>query len=325
MKNLFISTALALMLVGMQSCQKSESTDVKDSANLDNNLKAAVSEVISANVDENLLQDLHGICMEKYDGFGDAIRINPGTFHGMSHFRIPGLSECATISVSDSVYPKEIIIDYGEACSDIRNHTISGKIIISISDKLFNLGAVKTVVSQDLFIDSIAVDLNESYKNLGINADSNWIILRTSDIVLTLEDNTVLVKSGVDTMKWVSGFGTTQKDDDIFYETGSGSISINDTLIYSRTITSPLLIDRSCEFILSGTIELYKDGNTVIVDYGDGTCDSIATVTTNGVTEEINLRSHEFGKHGKFEKHCHGYGNKGHNGNGHDGSGHKGK
>jgi hypothetical protein len=111
-----------------------------------------------------------------------------------------------------------------------------------------------------------------------------------------------------ETITWISGFETTDKEDDIYYKSGSGTLSINDTLTYSRTITTPLLYDKSCEYIISGTVELYKKGNTVVIDYGDGTCDNIATVTTDGTTEEISLKSHEFDKHGTFRHHCKGFG-----------------
>jgi hypothetical protein len=85
---------------------------------------------------------------------------------------------------------------------------------------------------------------------------------------------------------------------------------VGDSITFNRTITEPLLIDRSCEYILSGTVELLRNGETTTIDYGDGTCDDIATVTINGVTEEISLNSHSFHKGGKFGNNCHGFGEK---------------
>ncbi len=310
MKNILFIGIVALALIGFQSCQDNQETVTTSKATLENNLKAAVSEVVSTTTNEISLQDLHGFCIEKYDGLGDDVMIEG--MHGLGHFRIPHLSDCATVTISDSVYPKEIIVDYGTGCTDNHNHTISGKIIITISDTLKKPGAVKTVVTQDLLIDSVKVELNASYKNLGMNSDSNWVILSSSEQVVTLNDSTVINKISQDSIEWLSGYTTTTKQDDIFLKSGSGSININDSLAYSSNITTPLLYDRSCEFILSGVVELYKDGNSVIIDYGDGTCDNIATVTTNGTTEEINLQSHKFSQNGEFEKHRHGFGDHGH-------------
>ena len=88
-------------------------------------------------------------------------------------------------------------------------------------------------------------------------------------------------------------------------------MAINDTASYIRTIKTPLFYDTDCEFIKSGIVELNRKGNITVIDYGDGTCDDKATVTTNGTTEEINLHSNKFKEGGKFGKHSHGFGHKG--------------
>jgi hypothetical protein len=54
----------------------------------------------------------------------------------------------------------------------------------------------------------------------------------------------------------------------------------------------PLLKKMSCRWIVSGTIEMQAGENLVILDYGDGECDNIATITVNGETTEITLPQH---------------------------------
>jgi hypothetical protein len=287
MRRVFFAGLLPLLVICFQSCEKSETTGNTDTVSLENNLKAAVTEIVSTSVNTTSLQDVRGM------------------------FMMPHISDCATVTASDSIYPKVITIDYGTGCDEHHHHSVSGKIIISISDSLNHIGANKTITSEGLYIDSAKVELNASITNLGLNADGNWIMLYISNQKVTLNDTTILTQMGTDTLTWVSGFETPDKSDDVYYKTGSGTISINDSLTYSRTITKALLYDRSCEYILSGTVELYKNGSTVVIDYGDGTCDQVATVTTDGTTEEINLPDHSFDKHGRFGKHCHGFGAKG--------------
>ncbi len=288
MRRVIFAGLLPLLVIFFQSCEKSETTGSSETANLENNLKAAVSEVVSTSVNSISLDDVRGM------------------------FMMPHMLGCATVTVSNSTYPKVITIDYGTGCSEQRHHSISGKIIISISDSLNHAGAVKSITSEGLYIDSSEVVLNTSITNLGLDEDGNWIMLHVNYQQITLNDSMTITQTGTDTIKWISGFGTRDKTDDVYYKTGSGTISINDALTYSRTITEALLYDRSCEYILSGTVELYKNGNTVVIDYGDGTCDQVATVTTDGTTEEINLPDHSFNKHGRFGKHYHGFGGKGH-------------
>lgn len=304
---------LPYMLICCLSCEKSEKGDTDTAETLENNLRSAVAEVMSSSVNLTGLQDIQGTCVEDIHGFENSVRINYSLVHDLEHckFMIPHLSECAIISVSDSVYPKEIIIDYGTGCADHHHHTMSGIIVVNISDSLNHQGAFRTITSRDLCIDSTKVEINATLTNMGINSDGNWILLSNLNQKIKMNDTVTISQTVQDTVKWISGFETYNKTDDIYYKSGYGKITINDSITYSRKITAPLLYDRSCEYILDGIVELYKGGSHVIIDYGDGTCDNVATVTTDGTTEEINLHSYGFNKHGRFGEHIHGFCQKG--------------
>jgi len=60
--------------------------------------------------------------------------------------------------------------------------------------------------------------------------------------------------------------------------------------VLEKLITNPITKLEDCKYIVSGTVE-YKQGDDVIgiIDYGDGTCDNIATKTIDGVTTEFSL------------------------------------
>ncbi len=56
------------------------------------------------------------------------------------------------------------------------------------------------------------------------------------------------------------------------------------------SITTPLIYKRGCFYPVSGTISIETDGEeTKTIDYGDGECDNLITVTIGDVTEEIEL------------------------------------
>lgn len=59
---------------------------------------------------------------------------------------------------------------------------------------------------------------------------------------------------------------------------------------YGVTITNTLKGSGACENFTEGVMKISKNGINLTVDFGDGTCDTLATVTyPNGATEEINL------------------------------------
>ncbi len=56
-------------------------------------------------------------------------------------------------------------------------------------------------------------------------------------------------------------------------------------------ITEALRNESSCRYIVSGIIEMNDGTDSAILNYGDGTCDNIATVNINDEGEtEITLR-----------------------------------
>ena len=316
MKSRIIIGLIALVFLGFQSCTKNDASknglNTSD-VNLTSNLTAAIAVVATTQLNKAGTADIQSLAVTNFD----SIRGNHGPdFMGMSgpmmKFRMPRISPCATVTVSSSTFPKTITIDYGNSCTNnYRGPKMTGKIVITISDTLIAAGSVKTITYQNVAVDSMKMEYTGTIKNLGKNVNGNWVIANNYMQKTTGRHGDVVVENYADTLEWVSGFATADKSDDVFYKTGSGSISVNDTIKFSRKITKPLFYDNSCEFIKSGTIVLTKNNNTIITDYGDGTCDSVATVTTNGTTETIDLTTFRFPDGGHFDKHCPGGPHKG--------------
>jgi len=83
------------------------------------------------------------------------------------------------------------------------------------------------------------------------------------------------------------------KDDDMLklaaYE--QADLNIKGDGDFEKVITKPLVKIAGCKFIVEGTIEFQKNGEVIaIIDFGDGTCDDIATKTVDGVTTEFTLK-----------------------------------
>ncbi len=182
--------------------------------------------------------------------------------------------------------------------------TRRGKIIIDISDTMLLAGSTKIIKTQDFYVNSLKIDIEGTIKNLGKNDQGHWVIISSARQTMTKTNGDNIIENYTDTIEWINGFETPEKSDNVYYKSGSGSISMNDTVVFSRVITKPLLRD-SCEFISSGIVEITRNNNKVTINYGNGTCDNIATVTTDSTTEDINLFSPRFKEGGRFDKRCH--------------------
>ncbi|RLD42777.1 MAG: hypothetical protein DRI89_06400 [Bacteroidetes bacterium] len=70
---------------------------------------------------------------------------------------------------------------------------------------------------------------------------------------------------------------------------------------FEKVITNPLVKLDDCKYIVAGTIEFRKsDAIIAVIDFGDGSCDNIATKTVDGETTEFILEKE--GKENKYKK-----------------------
>ena len=318
MKSRVVIGFIIILMIGFISCQKNDSGL---NGSLSSNLYTSVTEIVGIQISSITASTEQGVSIEQFNGHSSAYIISGNGYFGnfgmpgwgfskANHlkFGVPHIDNCMTVSVSSSTYPREIVIEYLKGCSNHR-HDRSGKVIINLSDTITNEGAVQTIEYQDFYIDTIKVDLNATLKNLGKNSSGNWVIEKKYEQTITKGDE-VAVRKNTEIQEWISGFETAEKSDNVYYLSGSGSIVINDEAKYGKKITTPLLYDAVCEFIISGVVELTRNGNVTTIDFGDGTCDDKATVTTDGTTEEINLHSKRFKNGSHFDNHCPRFGDK---------------
>jgi hypothetical protein len=127
---------------------------------------------------------------------------------------------------------------------------------------------------------------------MGYNSNQNMVFkVKLADGKLTLPNNTVIERSFDHQREWIAGFNTRNIWDDEVLITGTASgVTING-VAYTNTITTALHWTRACKFIVSGIIDIESEGKeSIVLDFGSGSCDAVATVTKGGETKEITLK-----------------------------------
>ena len=286
--------AVSLFIAG---CEKTGT----DTLGLDDNITLAEEEVANLKSAEATDSDI------------DAARfaghlLRGGMMIGGDHLFLGlGFPPCATVSVNNDQFPKTITINYEEGCTGRMGMEKKGIITIYMTDTILNAGAEYTVTYDNLVMGKRNISKTATFKNEGQNDAGNWVISFEMVSTTTFEHNGesyTIVRELSGEKEWMQGFDTPEVADDIFLLSGSGSITVNEVLKFQKTITEPLLIDRSCRFPLSGIIEIVRGDETMTIDFGTGECDNIAQVTKDGVTEEIELDLGRFHKGFRRHDHC---------------------
>jgi len=260
--------AIVSIAIIVSSCKKQEKEDVQQSAS-DNALAEASFDDVTNQTDQAYEQST-----------------SKSTY-----------STCATIThtnLLDSIFPDTITVDFGTGCTDDRGVTRSGKIISTITGRYRNAGTVITHTLENYYRNGFHITGTKTVTNNGLNNSGNiYFTVTISNASITTDEGTISWTSDR-VREWIAGSTTTGILgwlDDVYLITGTASGTNAHGKTFSVAITSPLRVELSCRYIVSGTFEVTpENGDTRTVDFGDGSCDNKATLTWRNRTYNITLR-----------------------------------
>lgn len=291
-----ILSLAVLMVIGF-SCQ--QGLDEIDSNVFGDELASALNLEASSS---SAFEDIDLVVEEGVSFSSGAFPSSGRLFGGIrKSWRNGGFGECAVVE-KDTVN-QTIIIDFGDGCEGRRGRSRSGQIIITFDGDRETVGSFRSMTFENYFVDSMQIEGTRTHTILDIDENGNKTISsKTEGGRITFSDGT-FAKRDAETVRF--RFRGESLEDS--YSTLEGSASgINaDGLEYSMSIDNTIIIQGAC--IASGTgfvpvsgVKSFTNGESqMIIDYGDGTCDNIATVNTDGVSEEIELNGRGKNRRGR--------------------------
>jgi hypothetical protein len=201
------------------------------------------------------------------------------------------LPDCTTVTIELTETTKEVTLDFGEGCEMPNGNTLSG--IIYLSYALDMEAATNTIELnlENFMFNSVAVEGWASIVRSRSNENGNPQGVANASFSTTWPDATTASYTGTRTREWIEGFGTGFWGDNVFLITGKRTYVSRAGNEFVKEVITPLRREFSCRFIVSGVMEISRLGNTVSLDFGDGSCDAKGVLTyPDGTEEEIFLR-----------------------------------
>ena len=245
-------------------------------------------DVISAENEANIESAFEDVDDIVYDGM----------FYIVSDGRTEEVSDESPISCAVRTHDKEnktITIDFGDGCVDKHGRERSGKIIIHYTDRMWVPGAQVTVTFEDFFCDGKKIEGTRIRTNIS-ESMSDFLRFRIEliDGKVTWEDGSFATRDAV----WeVTRIRTPNPMNDERIRTGYAEGVNKEGIGYKVTITKAIVWRRGClakkrvMIPVEGTkVKEFDNGVTITIDYGDGTCDNLVTITKDGVTKTVEIR-----------------------------------
>lgn len=203
---------------------------------------------------------------------------------------------CADISV-DTV-DRDIVIDFGTGCTSTLGVERSGRIDISYIGRYRESGGEFSVSFTDYTVNGNTLNGSLSIGNYSLNADNQiTFTIEVDNGSLTTTDNETITYTSTKTYTFIEGFKNFDVSDNVYSIEGSFSGITRDEVSYSVNVDSAVLLQRTC---LESGDAVASSGSLAItlstlnlpigIDFGDGTCDTQATLTYGAFTQPINLR-----------------------------------
>jgi len=206
------------------------------------------------------------------------------------------LTSCLTVTVHKNAdgnfWPRSWTLDYGtENCECLAGNTKRGKINVTISDWWKNEGSLKEITFEDFYMNNNKMEGVKTILNTGLNENGNLTFTKkVKNAKLTYPDATSISWNCEKYSEQIEGGATLLFADDVWSVTGEGNGVNLDAKNYTMKITTALIYKNGCFYPVSGIVEINAEGEDLkVINYGDGVCDNLATVTVGGVTETVEL------------------------------------
>ncbi len=191
---------------------------------------------------------------------------------------------CASVSVTpQNSFPKTIVIDFGAGCTSQDGITRKGKINIVLSDSVHHPGATAVMTFDNYYTENYKIEGTITWTNTSTPNGISWTREIEDGKVTAPGGNYYWLHEGTKTVTQTAGANTPLNLlDDVYSITGNHTVTNAAGKSRTATIIEPLEKKTICHNVSKGKVKIEGPNHYAIVDYGDGACDRVATISIDG-------------------------------------------
>jgi hypothetical protein len=199
---------------------------------------------------------------------------------------------CATVILDNAdpnTFPKTMTVDFGAGCTSANGITRKGKLIVNLSGKIRTNGTVLTINFENYYVNGYKLEGTLSITNNSTGGALSFTTQTTNGKLTYPDGTTIFTHTGTHTLSQTAGAGTITFTDDDYTLTGTGTTSSSAGNTLSTSISTALVKKASCKNIVSGLQNFTFNNISGTLNYGDGSCDNLATLTIGQFNQTVTL------------------------------------
>lgn len=211
------------------------------------------------------------------------------------------LPTCATITTVLTSDTWTRTVDFGtQGCTLHNGNIVKGKIIISFSKNFTTPIKTITYTLVGFYHNGKLIEgtktITHELKSTDLAPNIHPVTTHSIDLKITFPDGKIYSRFGTRVREMVEGYTTIDNwEDNVFLVWGYHITTFPNGEKYTFTTTkeNALRFVMTCKmpFPVKGIIEILKNDHKAVLDFGNGTCDDLATITIDGgVAKEIHLK-----------------------------------
>jgi hypothetical protein len=273
-KFLTLTTTAAVLL--LSSCKKNNTDSVIDE--YETTFELSGDQAIADNLTEDANDVFNEAAMDK-DLMGGRPVSPSGTM---------GILSCATVTVTPATgFPKTLTVDFGTGCTSPNGIFRKGKITIVLSDSVRKYNSTAVMTFQDYFVNGFKKEGIITWTNTSLPGTKSWQ-RKVENGKITSPTGNYWLHSGIKNITQTAGVSTPLNlVDDVFSVTGNHTVTNAAGKTRTGTILEALQKKTACENIDKGKVKIEGPAHYAVINFGDGTCDRLATISIDGRPERV--------------------------------------
>jgi hypothetical protein len=271
--NLLMITAIGALAI-LSSCKKDDASGTTDS-------EAVVEQTFQLGTDNAMADEFVELDNDLLLQSAQDRNLLGGRFYPQGG-EPENLIPCATITVTPATgFPKTIRISFDSTCTAPGGVVRSGVVQIVISDSIRRPGATSVMTFENYYVNHFRREGTITWTNTSVPPVRSW----RREVVggkITAPNGAFWLHESIKNVTQTAGSSTVHIIDDVFSISGNGSITNPAGITRTATIIEPLQKKVACHNIDKGKVKFQGPHHFAILNYGDGTCDNLATISIDG-------------------------------------------